>query len=110
MNKIENATRGITNMITNPVYMSYGLLGLSSVILGYYTLFDNKIDEVVQEPVQQSTVQQSIFQEPMVQEPIVQEPIVQEEEPQQEQPSLFQGGKKKKYTRTNKKRNKSRKH
>lgn len=110
MNKLEDATRGITNLITNPVYMSYGLLGLSSVILGYYTLFDNKIDEVVQEPLQQSIVQEPTVQEPIVQEQMIQEPIVQEEEPQQEQPSLFQGGKKKKYTRTNKKRNKSRKH
>lgn len=62
MNNIERTTRGITNMITNPTYISYGFLGISSFILGYYTLFDNKIDEVVSEP---SPKQESIVQAPI---------------------------------------------
>ncbi len=81
MNKIDQTTRGIASMISNPTYISYGLLGISSVILGYYTLFDNNIDEVV--PEQPPEIDSFVL-------------------PSQEQP--MQGGKKKnKYTRKHKK-------
>jgi len=92
MNKLENATRGITSTISNPMYISYSLLGISSLILGYYTFFDNKIDETVQEP---ELKEPEPVQE--VEEPAQEEPIQEQEEPvqTQEQP-LFQGGKKNK--------------
>lgn len=51
INKIEHATNGVSSIITNPMYISYGLLGITSVILGYYTLFDNNIQEQTQSPV-----------------------------------------------------------
>jgi hypothetical protein len=51
INKIDHATRSVSSVITNPMYISYGLLGITSVILGYYTFFDNNIQEQTQSPV-----------------------------------------------------------
>jgi len=96
MNKLENVTRGITSTISNPMYVSYSLLGISSLILGYYTFFDDKIDELVEQPVEQPVeqqVEQSVEQP--VEQSVEQEPIQEpfEQEPEQTQ---FQGGKKNK--------------
>ena len=35
---------------SNPIAISYTLIGISTAILGYYTFFDNKISEAVPEP------------------------------------------------------------
>lgn len=107
MNKLEQATRGITSTISNPTYISYSLLGISSLILGYYTFFDNKIDETVQEPEPEEPEPVQEVEEPAQEEPVqeVEEPIQEPEKETQEQP-LFQGGKKKKTKRTKHRKNK----
>jgi hypothetical protein len=89
------------------VYVSYGLLGLSSLILGYYTLFDNKMDEVVPEPIPVTQEQEPATQEPATLEPATQEPATQEQEPATQELAPMQGGKKKKNTRKAKKQRKT---
>ncbi len=100
INKIEHATNGVSSIITNPMYISYGLLGITSVILGYYTLFDNNIQEQTQSPVLEQPLP-STTQEPSAAEPAPVEPVVA---PAQNPFTL--GGKKLKKT----KKHKSKKH
>jgi hypothetical protein len=108
MNKLEHATRGITSTISNPMYISYSLLGISSLILGYYTFFDNKIDETVQEPELKEPEPIQEVEEPEPEEPVqeVEEPIQEQEPVQTQEQPLFQGGKKKKTKRTKHRKNK----
>ncbi len=88
--------------IMNPAFITYGFIGITTVILGYYTFFENNIEE----PVQETLPQEPSFmpQEPsfMPQEPsfMPQEPSFMPQEPQpQPQPQQIYGG-----TKTNKKK------
>ncbi len=81
--------------IMNPAFITYGFIGITTVILGYYTFFENNIEE----PVQETLPQEPSF---MPQEPsfMPQEPSFMPQEPQpQPQPQQIYGG-----TKTNKKK------
>ena len=85
MNSLENVKNQITNMITNPTSITYGCLGISTALLGYYT-FIKSSDEKSSEP----------DSAPL--------PVTDSEpEPKPEQA----GGKKKKSTRRRKRKNKN---
>ncbi len=98
MNKLEHATRSITSTITNPSYLSYGLIGISSVILGYYTLFDDNIDSKEPDPTLQQQPSVQPTQEPSMQP--TQEPSMQPTQEPSVQQGYMQGGKKQKNKKT----------
>ena len=49
MNSLENVKNQINNMITNPTSITYGCLGISTALLGYYT-FIKSSDEKGSDP------------------------------------------------------------
>jgi hypothetical protein len=75
--------KSITNLTSTTV--SYGLIGISTIILGYYTFFENDIEIPAPEvPIETpSTEQPSIV-------PTEQPSIVPTEQPSTEQPSTEQ--------------------
>ena len=66
------------NALLNPSNISYGFIGITTAILGYYTFFENNIEDV-SEPVQDVSTQEVSKEEP------IQE--VSKEEPTQELPT-----------------------
>lgn len=86
--------------IMNPAFITYGFIGITTVILGYYTFFENNIEEPVQE---------TLPQEPLSQEPsfMPQEPSFMPQEPQPQPQQIYGGTKtnKKKIKKTKKRRN-----
>jgi hypothetical protein len=51
MSLTESAKQKINSIFSsNPIAISYTLIGISTAILGYYTFFDNNISETVPEP------------------------------------------------------------
>jgi len=75
------------NALLNPSNISYGFIGITTAILGYYTFFENNIEDV-SEPVQDVSTQEVSKEEP-TQEVSKEEPIqeVSKEEPTQELPT-----------------------
>ena len=92
--------KSITNLTSSTV--SYGLIGISTAILGYYTFFENDI-EIPAPEVQIGTplTEQPSTEQPSTEQPSTEQPST--EQPSTEQPSteppknetIF-GGKKKK--------------
>ena len=72
------------NALLNPSNISYGFIGITTAILGYYTFFENNIEDVP-EPVQDVSKEEVSKEEP-TQEVSKEEPIqeVSKEEPTQE--------------------------
>jgi hypothetical protein len=75
------------NALLNPSNISYGFIGITTAILGYYTFFENNIEDVP-EPVQDVSKEEVSKEEP-IQEVSKEEPIqeVSKEEPTQELPT-----------------------
>ncbi len=128
---LKNIRSKTYDYVTNPTYMSYILIGLSTVILGYYTVFDKGdkpaegTEESSEAPVpseetkEESTDVNSMFggpaeqpqeeqaaeqpqEEPVAEQP-QEEPVAEQpqEEEKKEEPTI--GGKKKKKTRRDRK-------
>ncbi len=102
INKIDHATRSVSSVITNPMYISYGLLGITSVILGYYTFFDNNIQEQTQSPVLEQPVPTAAPTEAPTEAPA--ETVV--EAPAEQNPGIQLGGRGKKLKKTKKHKSK----
>ena len=50
MSLLENAKQKINSLFTsNPIAISYSLIGMTTIILGYYTFFENDIDTQVED-------------------------------------------------------------
>ena len=75
------------NALLNPSNISYGFIGITTAILGYYTFFENNIEDVP-EPVQDVSKEEVSKEEEPTQEVSKEEPIqeVSKEEPIQELP------------------------
>ena len=107
LNYLEKTTNQIKTMITNPTSLTYGCIGISTIVLGYYTFFKSDGDK--SEPKEES---ESVAEEPApvveepapAEEPVAEQPVA--EEPQEEQT----GGKsRKKSTKKQKHKNKNKK-
>jgi hypothetical protein len=61
------------NALLNPSNISYGFIGITTAILGYYTFFENNIEDVP-EPVQDVSKEEVSKEEP-IQEVSKEEPI-----------------------------------
>ena len=93
--------KSITNLTSSTV--SYGLIGISTIILGYYTFFENDIEIPAPEvPIETPSTEQPSTEQPSIvpteQASTEQPSIVPTEQPStepQKQVSFF-GGKKKK--------------
>ena len=94
---ITDAIGTAINATVNSTNISYGFIGVSTAILGYYTFFENDIEKTAEQPkVQQPEAQQP---EPEAQQP---EPEAQQPEVQKQpeaQPVISGGKKKKRHTR-----------
>ena len=88
------------NALLNPSNISYGFIGITTAILGYYTFFENNIEDVP-EPVQDVSKEEVSKEEPTQEvskeEPIQELPI--QELPTQDASTPITGGKKKKSRR-----------
>ena len=107
INKIDHATRSVSSVITNPMYISYGLLGITSVILGYYTFFDNNIQEQTQSPVLEQPAPTAAPTEAPT-ETVVEAPaeVPTAETPAEQNPGIQLGGRSKKLKKTKKHKSK----
>jgi len=92
------------NALLNPSNISYGFIGITTAILGYYTFFENNIEDVP-EPVQDVSKEEVSKEEP-IQEVSKEEPTQIASTPTQELPTQdastpkpITGGKKKKSRR-----------
>ena len=93
------------NALLNPSNISYGFIGITTAILGYYTFFENNIEDVP-EPVQDVSKEEVSKEEPTQEvskeEPIQELPIQElpiQELPTQDASTPITGGKKKKSRR-----------
>jgi hypothetical protein len=106
MNSFENVKNQINNMITNPTTITYGCLGVSTALLGYYTFFKSNDDSSSFSEKESD----SLFGSMTVPETIIEEPEPEPEpEPVVEPESEQTGGKKKKSTKRRKHKNKNKK-
>ncbi len=95
-------------MITNPSTITYGCLGVSTALLGYYTFFkSNDESSSFSEKESEPAVESMTVPEPMVDEPEPEPVVTPEPEPEPE--SEQTGGKKKKSTKRRKRKNKNKK-
>ena len=82
MNSLENVKNQINNMITNPTSITYGCLGISTALLGYYTFIkssDEKSSETDSAPLPVTDSEP----EPEPEAVPKQRPLSENEEPQQ---------------------------
>jgi hypothetical protein len=73
------------NALLNPSNISYGFIGITTAILGYYTFFENNIEDVP-EPVQDVSKEEVSKEEP-IQEVSKEEPTQIASTPTQELPT-----------------------
>lgn len=110
MSFIDKTRNSLSNVgkTMNPAFITYGFIGITTVILGYYTFFENNIEEPVQETAQPPSAQppsaQPPFPQPSFMQPAqtpsfmqpAQTPLFMQQ--QQQQPQQISGG----GTKTNK--------
>ena len=84
--------KSITNLTSSTV--SYGLIGISTAILGYYTFFENDIEIPAPEVqigtplTEQPSTEQPSTEQPSTEQPTAEQPTT--EQPSTEQPSTQQ--------------------
>ncbi len=106
LNYLEKTSNQINTMITNPTSLTYGCIGVSTILLAYYTFFKSDGEKSESNEVSESAVEESeqVVEEPVAEEPVAEEPVA--EESQEEQT----GGKsRKKSTKKQKHKNKNKK-
>jgi hypothetical protein len=88
------------NALLNPSNISYGFIGITTAILGYYTFFENNIEDVP-EPVQDVSKEEVSKEEPTQELPTQIASTPTQELPTQDAstPKPITGGKKKKSRR-----------
>jgi hypothetical protein len=97
LNYLEKTRNQINTMITNPTSLTYGCLGISTIVLGYYTFFksDNDKSELKEESESVAEEPEPVAEEPVAEEPSpTEEPAVEEPEPEPQEEQT--GGKSRK--------------
>ena len=103
MSSINDKITNITKTLMNQNVLMYGFVGVTTVVLGYYTFFENDIETPQPEPQPQLQPQpQQQFSQESIQQSM-QQPMQSIQsyfsQPQQQQPSIVGGKNKKKKTR-----------
>jgi hypothetical protein len=106
MSSINDKITNITKTLMNQNVLMYGFVGVTTVVLGYYTFFENDIEtpqlESQPQPQPQSQPQQQFSQESIqqsMQQPMQSIQSYFSQPQQQQQPSIVGGKNKKKKTR-----------
>ena len=101
MSSINDKITNITKTLMNQNVLMYGFVGVTTVVLGYYTFFENDI-ETPQQPQLQPQPQPQFSQESIqqsMQQPMQSIQSYFSQPQQQQQPSIVGGKNKKKKTR-----------
>ena len=92
--------KSITNLTSSTV--SYGLIGISTAILGYYTFFENDIEipapevQIGTPSTEQPSTEQPSTEQPSTEQPSTEQPSTEQPSTEPQKNETIFGGKKKK--------------
>ena len=73
-----NAIKTAVNATVNSTTISYGFIGISTAILGYYTFFENDIETPATE---QPAMEQPAMEQPATEQPATEQPATEQPAP-----------------------------